>query len=131
MPRREYRLTFHCAGDGCGESVTRVCDTRAEEADANRRNRERPWKCDRHADPARNLRPGNERARQVLIATRIPVAARPGEPEWWLPGLYWCTADGGHGRGVVRGPGFNAHAADFPEGTRLVVTARIEMPDDN
>ena len=48
-----------------------------------------------------------------------------GEPRW-LPGLFWRAEGAGAGSGFTFGPGFNAHATDFPEGTRLVVTAQIE-----
>jgi hypothetical protein len=47
----------------------------------------------------------------------------------WLDGLYWLeegTERGGSG--LLHGPGFIATATEFPEGTRLIVTAQIEMP---
>ncbi|WP_186268080.1 hypothetical protein [Burkholderia gladioli] len=31
--------------------------------------------------------------------------------------------------GAVSGPGFLAYAADLPPGTKLIVTARIELPE--
>lgn len=133
MGRREYRATFRCA-TGCGESITYVCEGRDEYAGALKRNAAKPWKCTRHADPDRNLRPGNEQTRQVLIATRMPSRfpdkypynTRPG---WeWLDGLFWVPEGATTGSGYTSGPGFNAHAGDFPEGTRLVVTAEIQMP---
>jgi hypothetical protein len=37
--------------------------------------------------------------------------------------MYWDRS------GFVYGPGFKAFADDFPEGTQLVVTARIVMPN--
>lgn len=48
-----------------------------------------------------------------------------------LLGYYWGPAGGRTGTsGLVSGPGFRADAADFPPGTRLTVTARLELPCD-
>jgi hypothetical protein len=82
--------------------------------------------------PDLDLRPGNESARQVLVAARVRGRRSPGTPKWEpaprLPGLYWIREGAAAGDGHVFGPGFNARASDFPEGTRLIVTAQIEMP---
>ncbi|MFI5753104.1 hypothetical protein ACIBBE_46580 [Streptomyces sp. NPDC051644] len=46
-------------------------------------------------------------------------------------GHYWGPEGGRTGdSGLVSGPGFHADAADFPPGTRLTVTARLELPCD-
>lgn len=46
-----------------------------------------------------------------------------------LLGLYWGPENAESGRaGVVSGPGFRAYANDFPPGTRLIVTARVDLP---
>lgn len=44
-------------------------------------------------------------------------------------GLFW-RAEGQEkgGNGFVFGNGFKAFAKDFPAGTRLTVTARVELP---
>jgi len=119
MARREYRTTFRCAEPGCSEVQFYVHSTRADESAAYRRQRERPFKCSRHRDPDKNLRPGNERTVSVLVATRLHD----------LPKLFWVPAGAATGSGIVFGAGcFNAHADDFPEGTRLVVTAEIQPP---
>lgn len=55
----------------------------------------------------------------VLTATRLPHL-----PEH----LFWIASDEKSGSGLTFGPGFKAFAKDFPEGTRLVITARIEAP---
>jgi hypothetical protein len=47
-----------------------------------------------------------------------------------LLGYYWGPANGRTGSdGQVSGPGFVADAKDFPPGTRLTVTARVELPN--
>lgn len=46
-----------------------------------------------------------------------------------LLGHYWGPAGARTGHsGLVAGPGFRADASDFPPGTRLTVTARLELP---
>jgi hypothetical protein len=58
------------------------------------------------------------------------VPGFPDEGDRWLPGLYWTPAGGTTGSGFTHGDGYNAFASDFPEGTRLVVEARIEENPD-
>lgn len=41
----------------------------------------------------------------------------------YLDGLFWDKR-----QGFTYGPGFKAYASDFPPGTKLIVTARIELP---
>lgn len=41
---------------------------------------------------------------------------------WGMPGTVGT-------RGVVSGPGFRALADEFQPGTRLIVTARLELPE--
>jgi hypothetical protein len=128
MARREYPVRFNCAEGRCRESVTYRCETRAEENEARMRHRDKPWKCVRHDRPDHHLRPGNESVSQVMVASRIRTKPWRGEPGRYVEGLYWLPEDGEHGSGVAHGPGFNAYASDFPEGTRLIVTARVEVP---
>jgi hypothetical protein len=132
MARREYRSTFTCAEPACGATQFLVHGTRADEAAAWKRQHDKPYRCTRHADPERNLRPGNERVTHILVATRLRAARMTGHDEEasWLPGLFWTPEGGTTGSGFTFGAGYNAHASDFPEGTRLVVTAQIEMPED-
>lgn len=120
MARREYRTIFRCAEPGCRETQFLVHDLRSDEKAAWRRQHEKPYRCSRHADPDRNLRPGNERTSYVLVAARLRD----------LPNLFWIPEGGTTGSGFSFGPGFNAHADDFPEGTQLVVTAEIQMPPE-
>ena len=124
MPRREYRTTYRCAEPGCREVQFYVHSTREDEKASLRRQSEHPFKCSRHADPDRNLRPGNTKTTHILVAAHILVKARLRD----LPKLFWIPEGGTTGSGFTFGPGFNAHADDFPEGTRLVVTAEIQMP---
>lgn len=133
MPRREYRVRVTCAAEGgCRETHTYYCETRREEDQAYERQRRNPWKCDRHNRPERYLMPGNETTRHVLVASKVQAWRDPrrlDEPVRWLDGLFWLEEGTERsGSGLEHGPGFIAHANEFPEGTRLVVTAQIEMP---
>ena len=134
MARREYRNTFTCAEPGCHDTQFYVHDRRADQDAACKRQAEHPYRCTRHADPDRNLRPGNESTRRVLVASKVRAYQDPRRPEQeprWLDGLYWHEEGSERGgSGFTHGPGFNAHASDFPEGTRLVVTAQIEIPQE-
>ena len=116
MPRREYRSAFTCADPECKDTQFLVHYTIRDQNAAYARQHKNPYRCTRHADPDKYLRPGNEHTRYVAVATRRPS------------GLYWVPEGAATGSGYAFGPGFNAHASDFPEGTRLVVTAQIEMP---
>lgn len=132
MARREYRSSFKCAEGGCKEMQWLVHDTRREQADAYRRQAEHPFRCTRHADPGKNLRPGNESRTVTLTAVRVLHRFRGEDvPGDYLDGLFWL-AEGAEraGSGYTFGPGFNAHASDFPEGTRLVITAQILPPEE-
>ena len=137
MARREYPVRVRCAHEaGCTKTTTYYTATRADEADTRQWQQKHPWKCTRHARPDQNLRPGNTTTRQVLVATRLPSSfpdrfpynRQPPEERMWLKGLFWVPEGAATGSGFTCGPGFTAHADDFPEGTRLVVEARIEEP---
>lgn len=130
MPRREYTRRVRCPEPGCREYACYRYGTQREYAEHSRDLEAHPFKCNRHAKPDENLRPGNTATEQVRVATRVrsDLPAGRGHPEW-LDGLYWLAEDGGHGSGFSYGPGFTAYASDFPEGTRLIVSARVEIPE--
>lgn len=141
MARREYRASFKCAEPGCRDTQFFAVSTRADETALYKQQKAYPYRCTRHADKDANLRPGNERTRHVVIASRIrshlpdvyPYNLKPPEEREWLKGLFWVregAASTAGSSGFEFGPGFTAHASDFPEGTRLVVTAQIELPTD-
>jgi hypothetical protein len=128
MPRGRRRLTVVCAESGCRESVFCEYPNLTEYADGVKRHK--GWKCSRHEHPERNLRPGNEVTEVTLTAVKVPFKSDfAGGPEF-LDGLFWREDGEEHASsGYEHGPGFNAHASDFPEGSRLVVTARILPPE--
>lgn len=117
----KYVASFQCAEPGCREWVHWACDTRRDQAESRQRQERKPWRCTRHADPERNLRPDN-------VESTITLVAQESKKYPDLEGLFW-TCEGQPSSGFIFGPGFNAHADDFPAGTKITVTTRVEVPD--
>lgn len=118
MSRREYTIRFKCAEDGCGEWYYGVAASRRDEADTRAWYAKRPWRCVRHAKPDEVLSADN--LERVTVRVSGKSKRYPN-----LPDLFWDD-----GSGFEYGPGFKAYAKDFPPGTRLIVTARIELPEN-
>lgn len=125
MASRERTTSIKCADPGCTDHAHYTYRSQREYAEIHAYQREHPYECTRHRDRHEVLRPDNTERTQVLIATKVPNH-RGG----YLPGLFWVPEGGRPGSGFTYGPGYKAHADDFPEGTRLIVTARIELPTD-
>lgn len=122
MARRTYTLTLRCPTKGCTERPTFYEYTSQREyAEALKDYPGRTQACTRHRRPDEVLSVENFVRHHVLVASKVPNVS----------GLYWMVegAERG-GSGFEYGPGFKAYARDFPEGTRLLVTAEIELPAD-
>lgn len=112
---REYPLMFKCKHEGCKEHVTyRYASRRdlAESFELKCYGRD-GWLCTRHAKPSEVLSTEN-------LETVCELQSRQ-EPY----GRYFNSA------GFVHGPGFKIWADDFPVGTKLIVTARVILPEDD
>jgi len=108
--------TAQCTHEGCSEVGRWTFNTRKEASEHYPRRIN--WKCGRHSNPDRNL--STERLEIVTVLTNQKVMYRETEK---VLGMFW------NGRaGLTHGDGYRAEAKDFPEGTRLIVTARIELP---
>lgn len=130
MSRREYTIRFKCAEGGCGEWYYSVAPTRREETETRAWYAKRPWRCTRHTKPDEVLTPDNPERSTVLVAGRVRQSPTRRDPDpGYISGLYWLEGDATTGSGFRYGPGFKAFADDFPPGTRLIVTARIELPE--
>jgi len=112
MARREYKLQKRCAHEGCAEIGRWTYETARDLA--NSYEQRNVYRCVRHADPDAVLGDGNREIEKVLTSKASDNAQ----------GLYWDGLSG-----FVHGPGFKAWANDFPEGTRLIVTVRVETPN--
>lgn len=113
MARREYKLQKRCAHEGCTEIGRWTFDTARDLSSSFAQRHE--YRCVRHTAPNEVLGSECQSIETVLTSQSSDQA----------PGLYW------NGRsGFVHGPGFKAWAKDFPEGTRLVLTVRVELPSE-
>ncbi|MEU1800838.1 hypothetical protein [Streptomyces sp. NPDC019937] len=125
-PSRRRTLTRVCTHAGCAE--------RGFVEYTSRRDLEhisRDWKCLRHSKPNEVLSAGNPETTAVLTLHPSYIDGyRHGDPPRLL-GFFWGPEGAEKGSsGVESGPGFRAIAADFPPGTRLIITARIELPEE-
>jgi hypothetical protein len=118
MARRVYTMTLRCAASGCRETSFCETESRKEEAEAYARYAKFPYRCYRHAKPD-----------EVLSAENLTTTATVTANETKY-GIYWGVTPDKASSGIASGPGFRAIAKDFPPATRLIVTARIEFPDD-
>lgn len=126
MASRRRSFTVRCADPTCTKTTFYEYATNAEYASAHKRSE--GWRCTRHENPEQVLGPANLERTAVLVATTLYT-----EPDRWDSearplGRYWIPEGGTTGSGFAYGPGYKAHADDVPEGTRLVVTARLELP---
>jgi hypothetical protein len=112
MSRREWTLHFQCSHDGCSERTVYRYDTmRDRERSYEQKNYSNGrWKCLRHIDLERVLSANNRETRAEVVVEQKQY------------GKYFGSF------GLVSGLGFLAYAEDLPVGTRLIVTARIELP---
>lgn len=111
--KREWPLRFVCAHEGCNESVTYRYQTQRDlkQSPELKWYSGGRWRCTRHSNIQEVLSKDNPTTSATLVSTR------QGER------VYWGNS------GFVYGPGFKAFCNDFPEGTRLIVTATIEFPE--
>ena len=117
MARHSFSLP--CAHAGCRESGHYTVESRAAEKEQRARYRN-GWWCTRH-----HARPETVLSRDNLVR-EVELVLKPVFVEGKSLGLFW------HGEGqsgFVFGPGFRAFAEDFPEGTRIVVTTRVILPE--
>jgi len=118
MTRRERLNVIRCNQPDCRETTAYAYTTNKEYAEIRANQQRRPWKCSRHREPDRVLRVDNTTTTAAVTVARSKYG-----------NSYWAAEGATTGSGIESGPGFIAHASDFPEGARLVVTARIEIPD--
>lgn len=120
MSRRKYTLRWSCAEEGCREFDFSEVSYKADYIDAQRRQRANPWKCLRHDHPEAVLSPTNRERTFVITSGKS-------ERHPHLDNLFW---DRPFTTGFTSGPGFKAYADDFPEGTKIIVTTRVELPEE-
>jgi len=116
--RRAISEVVRCAEDGCRETAYYEHANQREAQESRQRRAKYPYRCSRHTRPDEVLTQDGTEREGVLTVYEESY------------GRFWRSEHDKSGSGSARGPGFKAFAKDFPTGTRLVVTARIELPDD-
>lgn len=106
-----------CAEDGCCDSAYYEHANQREAQEARQRRASHPYRCLRHTKPDQVLAESNPLRVGVLTVHEESY------------GRFWHAEGEQMGSGSASGPGFRAFAKDFPPGTRLVVTARVELPE--
>lgn len=114
MARRGGTARFRCPTDDCTEAAFYEYSSNADYARLYR---------GRHRNPEQLLTPSNPTRTVVLTADsskRFPE----------LDKLFWREDDAADvGSGYTFGPGFSAHADDFPKGSRLVITITADVAE--
>lgn len=111
--KREWIMVKRCAEPGCKDQARFKYDTRRDMV-GSFEARQPEWRCIRHSQKHEVLSPDN-----LSTETRLSSCnSVEGSPK-----LFW-----GNLSGFLFGPGFKAFADDFPPGSTLVVTARVELP---
>ncbi len=117
--KRGYSVRCTCSYPGCKETQFYHYDTQREvrEGHSAQQQRAGTWLCVRHTRPAEVLSEANPTTSHVLVAVELDY------------GKFW-RADGqdSGGSGFIFGGGYKAYAADFPAGTRITITATLELP---
>ena len=119
MARRVHYRSPQCAHEGCGERANYEFTSMREQREYAETLRKRGgWRCVRHTSPDEVLTE-DAPIRETVLVSRQETYGRFFAPEGVTKG----------GGGFQHGPGFKVYAEDFPTGTRLIVTARVEIPD--
>lgn len=100
-----------CCYPGCHKTGSYEYDSRREMSE-NSASREK-WVCARHIDPEAVMSPTSLTREKSLVSEVLE--GTDGHKFW-------------NNCGVIHGLGFKAYADDFPAGTKITVTARIELP---
>lgn len=116
MARREYTHSPECVYEGCTERANYYFSRRDEQQREIKRLRDRGgWRCVRHTRP------------DEVLSAQVPAREVVLESYEETYGRFWRREGGEGGSGFQYGPGFKAYAEDFPVGTRLIVSARVEV----
>jgi hypothetical protein len=136
MPRRrDYFLTLRCPTPGCTEQPTVYgYTTQRDYRDAVKRYGH-TFACLRHRKPGEVLDPADNPRTSITYVSVGLTRYSTVDKKHYPIGLFWvteqelATSDDPTGSGSLYGPGFKAWAKDFPEGTRITVTAEATLPE--
>ena len=108
----KHTVSVVCSADGCRERTRLTIGTYGSSA---------TWLCGRHNEPDRLLS-----MTHLLVVCEMKAVKVAYSGGGFLDGLFWVG--GKITSGFTSGDGYKAFASDFPEGTRLEVTARVVLP---
>lgn len=115
MSRRERYVRCHCSFDGCSEWGDIPYTLQREYPEAVERAAR--WRCTRHRRDGRDVL-GTENRSLGAVAEVVETEH----------GKYWRIGDEPSLNGIIRGPGFQGFARDFPVGTLVSVAAVLQLP---
>ncbi len=118
MARRRKPVRYmQCAEPGCAERTLREFSNQREYVEHYKRTPE--WRCLRHSMQSRVLSPTNTKT-EWISEPALPSQRFPDLPRTML---FWGSL------GLMTDRAYFAAADDFPEGTRIKVTAEVILPD--
>lgn len=109
-----------CTHPGCHETAFWEFDTRKDAAKHHPRRQN--WKCTRHTHPEEVL--SSDNLTRTVTLTSTPSDSKfldPAKDRFWHDGQRLASA-------FSHSAAHKAYATDFPEGTKLVITAQIILP---
>ena len=123
--KRQYTRNMKCSHEGCEECGYYAFSTKRELADHYKRVSK--WLCVRHTNPSSVLGLDNlSTSTKLICKVKLMDDGKP-------LGKFWQEErDFGTDRVSSRfqyGNGYKAYANDFPEGTEIVITASVSLPD--
>jgi hypothetical protein len=127
MARRGGTFTVRCKGEGCRETGFYSYGSQRERSEMARSPYYSNWTCVRHTQPDKVLSLDAPARQRVLICTEL---TRTNYLDETVPlGLFWVEEGRSTGNGFDHSAAHKAFAKDFPVGTRLVITAYVETPE--
>jgi hypothetical protein len=116
MSKRDKTMRVFCGHEGCREMGFYSYQNRKEYLNLESKYGQGKWQCVRHTQPNEVLSKENLKTQKTVICGRSKTY-----PD--LKELFWDD-----GSGFIYGTGYKAFANDFPEGTKLIITAEIIIP---
>jgi hypothetical protein len=117
MKKQDKTIRVYCGHEGCHESGFFCYDNRKECLELQSKYGQGKWRCVRHTCPNEVLSKENLKTQKIVVSGKSKKY-----PE--LKEFFWDDSSG-----FIYGTGYRAFANDFPEGTKLIVTAEIKLPE--
>ena len=110
-------VNVKCGHSGCSKYGHYGADNNKDRTRIHKKYGNGKYRCCRHTSPDKVLGVNNLKRQVTFVADKSKKYPK-------LPELFWDD-----GNGFTHGPGFMAYANDFPEGTKLIITAEIVLPE--